>query len=155
MCCGAHLLKDLHRDWNSVMAVLEMWGLLPVFSKTFCGGRYAAQSLLSQCFIFTSAPTWSIPHTGDGAASQRDWKILPGGLSLTALTVWKWELPAEECSQGFLGFPQCPSGWCPSCCSELGGTRVPWIRNCQLHLLRGYIFSSSQWSISRMIQTWM
>lgn len=43
----------------------------------------------------------------------------------------------------------------PSACSELGGTCVPWIRNCQFHLLRGYIFSSSQWNISRMIQTWM
>lgn len=50
LCCGAHVLKDLHRDWNSVVAVLEMWRLLPLFSNTFCGGRYAAQSLLSQYF---------------------------------------------------------------------------------------------------------
>lgn len=43
----------------------------------------------------------------------------------------------------------------PSCCSQLGGIHVPSVRNCQVHMLRGYIFSYRPWNISGTIQTWM
>lgn len=90
------------------MAVLEVWRLLPLFPNTFSGGRYAAQSLLSQYFTFTwhflciSAPSqqWGRSSITEGVTNPFQVR-----LSLTHC-LCNCELPAEECRPGSLCFSQ-------------------------------------------------
>lgn len=138
-------LLNVHRDWKSVVAALEMWRLFLIcFAVTDMLRSPCCFSMLSlPCTSWASLPIWSLPCFGDSAVTPKDWQLLDKLVSTSAaLTVFaNVETSAEEhrericvLSPLFLvPFPSVLHVCDPSCCvviPSFGGHSCPLTRSC-------------------------
>lgn len=121
LCCGAQFLRIFTGTEILSWQHWKCGGSRQSFPTRFLmadtlHSPCCLSDLSLSCTFCASAPTRSLPSSGDGAASRRDWQIL---LSLSSThCLCRWELPAEECWPQSVCFPlfsqllsPCPSCW--------------------------------------------
>lgn len=75
LCCGAHVLKALHRDWNSVVAVLEMWRLLPLFQHILWWQICCTVPAVSVFYLYLALSVHQPPHGASLAVGTEQYHV--------------------------------------------------------------------------------